>query len=271
MSGGRYHHRQRLDDRGSALLVSIMVLAALGIVGTALVFSSVSDRRVSNYERDSADALAAAETGVAFAKRMIQDLTAPIADFDADGRPDFTIQDSLPWGGTYRVIAEAGEVRDIDISAYRAEGYTIVAEGKANGAVRRVRVEMAHDSFLKYARFVEETGTGYGCLAVLTGELYLGGDLSVPSCASGEEVTFMEYVATSGDIPNASAGIFMRGYVTDAPRSICRTPWTSARSPNSLGASRRKTTARAWGRSDSIRIRRTAGIPSGSAHRTSST
>jgi hypothetical protein len=31
-------------------------------------------------------------------------------------------------------------------------------------------------------------------------------------------VTFLEYVATTGDIPNASEGIFMRGYVTDAPQ-----------------------------------------------------
>ena len=178
--------------------------------------NGIADRQVSRYQRDSADALAAAETGLAMAKRMIQDMTAPMEDADSDGQPDFTHTDTLSWGGEYRFIAEAGEIHDIDISAYRSDGYTIVCEGRARGAVRRLRVELAHDTFLKYARFVEASGTGYSCQAVLTGEIYLGGSLNVPSCASGQEVTFLEYVAVTGTINNPDAGIFMRGYVTDA-------------------------------------------------------
>lgn len=206
------------SERGSALLISLMVISAMAIVGTALVYNSVADRQISRYDRDMAEALAAAETGVAVAKRLIQDLDAPIEDADADGYPDFTISDSLSWGGTYRVVAEAGEIRDVDIAAYRSDGYTILCEGEARGAKRRVQVQITHDSFLKYARFVEQSGTGYSCNAVLTGELYLGGNLNVPSCSSGDEVTFLEYVAVTGDIPNAHEGIFMRGYVTDAPQ-----------------------------------------------------
>jgi hypothetical protein len=195
-----------------------MVMSAMAIVGTALVYNAVADRQISRYDRDMAEALAAAETGVAVAKRMIQDLNAPMEDYDGDGYPDFTISDSLAWGGTYRVVAEAGEIRDIDIAAYRSDGYTILCEGEARGAKRRVQVQITHDSFLKYARFVEGTGTSYSCNAVLTGELYLGGNLNIPACSSGDEVTFLEYVAVTGDIPSAHEGIFMRGYVTDAPQ-----------------------------------------------------
>jgi len=196
----------------------MMILGALGLLGTAIVYNAVSDRNVSRYEKDSADALAAAETGLAVAKRMIQDISAPMTDADADGYPDFTLSDTLSWGGSYNLVAEAGEIKDVDISAYRADGFTIVCEGEARGAKRRTRVQIMHDSFLKYARFVEATGTSYECRALLTGEVYLGGDLILPTCPSGREVTFLEYVATTGDIPNASAGIFMRGYVTDAPQ-----------------------------------------------------
>jgi len=195
----------------------MMILGALSLLGTALVVSAVSDRQVSHYERDSSAALAAAETGIALAKRAIQDMTAPLADGDNDGQPDFTLNGTLPWGSTYKLVAEAGEIRAIDISAYRSDGFTIVSEGHANGAVRRVRSEIAHDSFLKYARFVENSGTGYSCRALLTGELYVGGDLGVPNCSAGQEATFLEFVAAEGNIPNAGAGIFMRGYVTEAP------------------------------------------------------
>lgn len=220
MSGHKLERSRSLgSESGSALVIALMVLGMLGMLGTALVYNSVADRHVSRYERDSAEALAAAETGLAWAKRVIQDLSAPIEDADADGQPDFTLTDTLSWGGEYTVVAEAGEIRSTTgLSAYRSRGYTIVSEGRSNGALRRVRSQIAHDSFLKYARFVEDSGTGYGCRGLLTGEIYLGGDLNIPNCPSGQEVTFLEYVATTGDIPNAAAGIFMRGYVTDAPQ-----------------------------------------------------
>jgi hypothetical protein len=205
------------DRRGGALLISLLALSALSILGTALVMSTVADRQVSKFERDSADALAAAESGIAIAKRAIQDMTLTFDDFDSDGQPDFAMADTLPWGATYRLIGEAGEMRTPDLQAYATDGFTIACEGRARGAVRRVRAQMAHDTFLKYARFVQQTGTSYACRALLTGEIYLGGDLDIPTCPAGDEATFLEYVATAGDIPNAAAGIFMRGYVTDAP------------------------------------------------------
>jgi hypothetical protein len=201
---------------GSARLIALLILGALARIATSLILISISERRSSGYYRESLQALAAAETGLSFAKREIQDMTAEMGDDDSDGRPDFTDGDTLSWGGSYQLIAEASDVAGSGIAAYRANGYTIVAEGNVNGAVRRVRAEIVHDSFLKYARFIAVTGTSYACGAVLTGEVYAGGDLGVPSDCEGDAVQFLEFVATVGDIPNAGYATFYRGYVTGA-------------------------------------------------------
>lgn len=208
--------RRGASQRGAALLLALLVLGALSVVATSLLAISFSERRASSYYRDSLQALAAAETGVSFAKRMVQDLTAPMEDIDADGQPDFAIEDSLSWGGTYRTVAEATDISGSGIAAYRANGFTIVTEGCFGGALRRVRAQIVHDSFLKYARFVSFTGTNYDCGAVLTGEVYVGGDLGIPNNCGSDPVEFLEFVAAVGTIPNADYGIFHRGYVTGA-------------------------------------------------------
>ncbi|MCK4412423.1 MAG: pilus assembly PilX N-terminal domain-containing protein [Candidatus Eisenbacteria sp.] len=204
-------------QRGSALLVALLILGALSMIATSMVLSSVTERRTSGYYRESLEALGAAETGVAFAKRMIQDMTAPMEDLDSDGRSDFTIADTLSWDGRYTVIAEASDITGLGIAAYRSNGYTIVCEGAYHGALRRVCAQIVHDSFLKYARFISATGTSWSCGAILTGEVYGGGNLGVPSsCSSENRVQFLEFVATTGTIPNAAYAIFHRGYVTGA-------------------------------------------------------
>ncbi len=203
-------------QKGSALLMALLILGSLSMIGTTMVLTSVAERRTSGYYRDSLRALAAAETGLAFGKRTVQDMTAQIEDSDGDGRPDFALADTLSWGGTYEVKAEASDIAGFGIAAYRANGYTIVAEGRYNGTVRRVKAEIVHDSFLKYARFVAAAGTNYSCGAVLTGEVYVGGDLGVATGCGAEAVQFLEFVAAVGSIPNANSGIFHRGYVTGA-------------------------------------------------------
>jgi predicted RNA-binding protein with TRAM domain len=203
-------------EGGSALLIALLILGSLSMIGTTLVLTSVAERRTSGYFRDSLNALAAAETGAAFAKRAVQDMTATIGDYDNDGRPDFSMADTLSWGGEYEVIAEASDISGTGIAAYRANGYTIVVEGRYRGTTRRVKAEIVHDSFLKYARFVAAAGTGYSCGAVLTGEVYVGGDLGVATGCGAQMIQFLEFVAAVGDIPNANSAIFHRGYVTDA-------------------------------------------------------
>jgi len=202
---------------GNTLLLALLILAALAILGGSIAVVTMGDRNLSRYERHSVEALAAAETGVAFAKRSIKDLVAPMADEDSDGHPDFRLSDTLSWDGSYHVIAEASDIKGVGITAYQANGFTIVSEGEFRGAKRRVKVEIVHDSFLKYARFTALGDLTYACDANITGEVYVYGDLNVPcGCASGRHDRFLELVSVVGDIPNAGCADFFRGYVTDA-------------------------------------------------------
>lgn len=205
------------SNAGSTLLLAMLILGALGILGASIAVISMSDRNLSRYERHSVEALAAAETGIAFAKRTIKDLDAPMGDEDEDGRPDFRLADTLSWGGNYRVIAEASDIKGVGITAYQSNGFTIVSEGNYKGATRRVKAEIVHDSFLKYARFVANGSLSYSCDANVTGEVFAKGDLNIPcGCSAGRHCTFLENVSVTGDIPNANCGDFFRGYVTDA-------------------------------------------------------
>ena len=208
---------RRSGEEGSTLLLTLLIMASLSIIASTMVVTAMGDRNLSKYDRHSLKALGAAETGIAFAKRSIVSLTAPLEDYDADGRPDFTLSDSLSWGGGYEVIAEASDIKGLGITAYQANGYALVSEGSYLGAKRRVKAEIVHDSFLKFARFVAVNNLSYGCNALLTGDVYTGGDLNVPcGCSAGQNAEFLEGVYAVQDIPNAGCGDFHRGYVTDA-------------------------------------------------------
>ncbi|MFH1145243.1 MAG: pilus assembly PilX N-terminal domain-containing protein [Candidatus Eisenbacteria bacterium] len=208
--------REPHGERGSALLISMLILGALSMIATTLVLSSVTERNTSGYYKQSLQALSAAESGLAFGKRTIQDMSATMDDYDSDGRSDFTLTDTLSWNGSYDLVAEATDITGLGIAAYRSNGYTLVVQGEYLSAARRVRAQIVHDSFLKYARFVSATGTSWSCGAVLTGEVYAGGELGVPNDCGSDAVQFLEFVATTGDIPNAAYAVFYRGYVTGA-------------------------------------------------------
>lgn len=84
-------HRRGDAERGSTLLLSLLILSALSILASTVVVTAMGERNLTKYERHSLMALGAAESGVALAKRQIVTQTANMQDFDADGRPDFTI------------------------------------------------------------------------------------------------------------------------------------------------------------------------------------
>ncbi len=207
--------RRSGGEEGSTLLLTLLILSALSILASAVIVTAMGDRNLSRYERHSMQALGAAETGIAFAKRAIIDLEAPLEDIDGDGKPDFVLSDTLDWGGSYTVVAEASDIKGLGITAYQANGYVLVAEGRFVGATRRVKVEIVHDSFLKFARFVSATSLTYACGAALTGEVYTGGDLNIP-CGCSRPCEFLESVYAVGDIPNSNCGAFHRGFITDA-------------------------------------------------------
>jgi hypothetical protein len=115
------------------------------------------------------------------------------------------------------VLAEASDIKGLGITAYQSNGFTIVSEGEFRGARRRVKVEIVHDSFLKFARFVSTNTLSYACNATISGEVYTGANLDIPcGCGANKQDQFLESVYAVGTIPNAACGTFLRGYVTSA-------------------------------------------------------
>jgi hypothetical protein len=213
--------RTRLaNQRGSALVLSLLVLTALTIMGMTIAFLSGTDRRVAAYDRESMQALNAAEAGLAMAKRNIQDRSLTFGDENGNSFPDFRIVDTLSWGGIYEVFGESNLRASGGASPYSGSRFHLAATGRSRDAVRLVEADIKHDSFLKYARFVEGAGTSYECGAILTGEVYVGGTLTLPSgCSSGSEVEFLELVAATNGITNKDEAIFHKGF-TDSASTI---------------------------------------------------
>ncbi|MFH1679170.1 MAG: PilX N-terminal domain-containing pilus assembly protein [Candidatus Eisenbacteria bacterium] len=208
------------DERGSALVLSLLLLTALSLMGMTLALLSGTDRRVAAYDRESIAALHAAEAGIAMAKRNIQDRMITFDDENGNGFPDFRLVDTLSWGGRYDVFGESNLPLGSGASPYSGSEFNLAARGRSRDAVRLVEAQIKHDSFLKYARFVEEGGTSYECGAILTGEVYVGGTLGLPSgCSSGSEVEFLEMVAATNGITNKDQAVFHKGY-TDSASSI---------------------------------------------------
>ncbi|MFH1277457.1 MAG: pilus assembly PilX N-terminal domain-containing protein [Candidatus Eisenbacteria bacterium] len=206
--------------RGSGLVLSLLLLTALSLMGMTLALLSATDRRIAAYDRQSISALNAAEAGIAMAKRRIQDRVLTFGDENGNGYPDFRIADTLSWGGIYDVFGESTLPTGSSASPYSGDMFRLEADGYSRDAVRRVFAEIAHDTFLKYARFVEAAGTSYGCGAILTGEVYVGGTLGLPSgCTAGSEVEFLEMVAATNGITNKAEAIFHKGY-TDSANAI---------------------------------------------------
>lgn len=208
---------RRMDESGSALILALVILGALSALGISIALVGTSDRSAARYERDHQDALNAAETGLAVAKRRVQDRDVTFADEDGDGRPDFRLVDTLDWGGVYEVFGESTELTGGTVSPFSGDGFTFLSDGNVRGARRRIEAEIVHDTFLKYARFVSVMGTSYACGAILTGEVYVGTDLDVPTgCSQDKKAEFLEFVAAHGIVRNASQGIFHKGWSDSA-------------------------------------------------------
>ena len=65
-------HDERRDQRGAALLVTVLLLTLMGIIGMAAIDTGRRDRQVAGYESRAQTALYAGEAGVAFALGLIR-------------------------------------------------------------------------------------------------------------------------------------------------------------------------------------------------------
>ncbi|MBD3235708.1 MAG: hypothetical protein GF330_03295 [Candidatus Eisenbacteria bacterium] len=190
-----------------------------------MVLNSMTERQIGTLQWEEAQALSAAETGVAFAVRAIHDMDAPLADEDGDGRPDFQLAANLSNGSSYQVVAETSDMLPTDHTAYRSEFFTVLSEGRRGQAIRRVSVELGHETFLKYQRFCGDDTPGYDCGSVVAGEVYAKGDLWIPTDCGTHPVEFLEPVMVRQTVRNPQSAVFHRGYseyadLIDLPNSV---------------------------------------------------
>ncbi|NNE09666.1 MAG: hypothetical protein HKN20_13985 [Gemmatimonadetes bacterium] len=199
------------NERGSSLLLALVVLTVVALAGIGLALTTVSDRYVSSFDRESANALHSAEAGLAITKQLIIDEAFTFTDSDGNGQPDFVHTDSLPWGDRFEVFGEA----NISVAAaegpYGAPTMDLYVNAFSNRGVRQIYSQIGHGSFLDYARFVQDEGTSYSCAAVQAGKVFVGGDLDAPakSCDAGAENIFLEDVEVVGIVNDPENAIFM--------------------------------------------------------------
>lgn len=157
--------RRRIDkrsERGSALLVAMLMLALMGIIGIASLETVTADRQVAGYGNLAQSALYAADAGIAESLDLLRQeivgaaltqgdcLTADIMDEDVADRtlPNgayFEADPSAPGLGNICMLAAAEPCAEIDASIEQGQPiylytvWNVRAQGVApGGATSRI-------------------------------------------------------------------------------------------------------------------------------------
>jgi len=123
---------------------------------------------------------------------------------------------------TFNTAGHSETVTDLSIDQYISDAqnkqgmsvdeFDVTCTGRVGNTARSIRFTVSHDTFLKYARFVETGNLGYGAGAHLYSEVYAGGNIDL----DGYPVTFDGLASAGGTINNKSNGIFNSGYIENA-------------------------------------------------------
>jgi hypothetical protein len=148
----RHEHR----ERGSALLVAMLMLALMGIIGIASLETVTRDRQVAGYGNLAQSALYAADAGIAASLDLLRQevvgaaltqgdcITTTIMDADLASRtlPNgayFEADPTAPGGAQICMLAAASPCAEVDASieqgqpAYLYTVWNVRAQGVAQG------------------------------------------------------------------------------------------------------------------------------------------
>ncbi|MFQ6096600.1 MAG: hypothetical protein ACE5O2_02660 [Armatimonadota bacterium] len=189
--------------RGSMLLLSIVALFVMLVLILALLRLSQMHMLNAAYESDDSEALVVAEAGLNEAVSLLEKQQIPSFPYSTTDQPmgrghyTWTVEE-FP-GGRY--------------GAYSVTAYAIRAVGTVGRGRRTLELRGHHDTFLDYSRFVEYGTLRYGTGAYLSGEVYSGGDISLPTVGP---VTFDQDVTAVGNILNEASGVYHAGKFENA-------------------------------------------------------
>jgi hypothetical protein len=208
--------------RGSALILTLLLTAALGALAMSAIFLSSNAQMLSRVSDREADLRTAADAAIQVGRNMIAYApdTLPATGFaeislpggtvnGADGKPMKNVTVKLWVGPTGSPTnSNAGSFASIVADAQDERG---------GHAVRRL--EVLRESFARFAYFSNfETAPGssspiyFTCGDIIQGPLFSNSTLNLnPSC-TGTKPTFMQDVSTAGSIQTVGDGDFRSTY-----------------------------------------------------------
>ena len=204
------------DEKGFALVLTLLVVLAIGALASGAVVVGSNQLLVSRYHERSGTLDSAAEAGVELARAMLNgDRTL----YPEDGYR--VLEDGVPV-----TDASGNEVPGVERSVYVGpSGVTsgqygvfgsivsVVRDGGGGVSIRRSQI--FQESFAKYAYFtdIEPSNISFGGGDQIWGPVHTNDDLKI--YASG--ATFHSEARTAGQVVGSSYGTFMRGYEEEVP------------------------------------------------------
>lgn len=197
------------NQKGSALVLVMLTVAALLIVGVSLVAASTVEYRSSVNHGHSTQAFFVAEAGLNWARRGLLQGTIVLPTGLSVGQTH-TVYRSQGFGGTSTALISVGE---LDIAFTRtASGWDLVAQGAQHQARRTVSIQVT-----------EQAGAGGGSLD----RHHVSGSVSV----SGSATVTGNINASSWDANSASR---VTGTLNHVPTTNFLFPAVSMPLPNGL-------------------------------------
>lgn len=192
-------HKRGQAGFTSLALVVMILLAFIGLSAMVYQLVSVNTKRAQALE-DSKSALLLAQSRVEKAKAYIMSAD-PVLDDNSDGIINgldsvtgnwVTLEDNA--NGKLMVF---GNLRAFASDPKLQDHFIVRASGYYGGTYRAIEAKLGYLSFLKFARFAENS-LSYGKGAVLRGMVYADGNIGIPTGSGGPHVIFKRDVITTG-------------------------------------------------------------------------
>lgn len=191
-------------SEGFAMFGTVMAAYVLFMIAATIITLSVYEIKKVGHWRKSNEAYFMARVAIAEAAyRLKADYQNVTADkYISESQPLFPEGDIGNRSFRYSV-EPVGEVHFLG-TQYMTGAFRVEALGTRSYRRRGLETRIERDTFLRYSRFVQQTGLAYASNANIMGDVYCGEDLSL----NGSPITFWGDLEVGGSILNEWRGIF---------------------------------------------------------------
>lgn len=198
--------------KGSALIVSIMVITIISIMASGIYTVVMSNISNTKNNRDGYLLFWAAQAGVNYGETYLRNI--PISDFDKNIGEQLT----LPGGGLIADPEDLFQGCSVTVSAIRdSSGWTLRSTASREGLSKTIKLEgINHQTLLKYSECINSLSGGYwGTGYNFWGDVFVNSNINIsgaPRFYGNVDVAGGDYNGGSSNYPT-SAGIDMK-YMT---------------------------------------------------------